>query len=450
MGSATRTGRASTGVLDSVVWGGAVDRDEETELQLGLSWLLRLRWGAVCGQLLTVLAARFAVAPDFSYPTLLTLIAFTAASNTCLMLWSPAAPHTWRLPVVLVVDVLVLMLMLAASGGASNPFTVFFLMHVALAALLLDAALAWAVVALTIHAFAALFFVPSPHIGHADHAPWSTHLVGMWVAYALAAGFIAHSVGRVSRAIRARDRRLADVASLAAQNERLATLSSFSANAAHELGSPLATIGLAAKELALAARRAAPGHELAADAELICREVARCRQILGDLSARAGESVGEMPVRTTPVRIVDELLRSMSPALLPHLHVVYDHATAKTSPIVAPVRALAQVLHNLVRNAFDAQDEAGVEAPITLRIRARARLCFHVLDRGAGFSAGVHARLGEPFVTTKAERGGLGLGIYLARAYAERTGGALRFHARPGGGADVELCLARDALRGDA
>ena len=69
-----------------------------------------------------------------------------------------------------------------------------------------------------------------------------------------------------------------------------------------------------------------------------------------------------------------------------------------------------------------------------------------VKDNGPGVKDDVAARVFEPFVTTKAHQGGLGLGIYLARAYAERTGGYLLFHARAGGGADVELCLARDAV----
>src|SRR5690606_17716055 len=244
-----------------------------------LSWLLKVRWGAVAGQLVALAFVRFVLALDLPYLPLLGLVAFTAVSNAALTFWGRPAADTCTLPVVLAVDGVVLTALLATSGGASNPFTVFFLVHVALAALLLEARLAWAIVSLTTIAFATLFFLPahSTTHHHHDHSAWSAHLVGMWVAYVLAAGFVAHFVGRVSRAIRERDRRLAEVAHLAAQNERLATLSSFSANAAHELGSPLATIGLASKELAIALRREAPDSALPADAELVCREVARCR-----------------------------------------------------------------------------------------------------------------------------------------------------------------------------
>lgn len=429
--------------------------EPDSELSLGLSWLVKLRWGAVGGQVLALGVARLVLAEDLPYGPLAGLVAFTAVSNAALSHWGRPGKTSWHLPAVLVLDVVILATMLAAAGGASNPFTVFFLVHVALAALLLEARRVWAVVALTIGAFAALFWVPSPQGGHHQHhvhpgdqGSMSAHLVGMWIAYVLSAVFVAYSVGRVSRAIRDRDRRLAQAASLAAQNERLATLSSFSANAAHELGTPLATIGLAAKELSIALRRGAEPHELLPDADLVCREVTRCRDILTDLSARAGESVGEMPIATTSARIVEGLIAGLSPTLAAHLEVSYADDQSREVSLVTPVGTLTQVLHNLLRNAFEAQEDANARGAIELHIAAREAVSFHVRDRGTGIADDVRAKLGEPFVTTKGERGGLGLGVYLARAYAERVGGSLRFHRRKGAGTDVELRLPRDVLRG--
>ncbi|MBK8170815.1 MAG: HAMP domain-containing histidine kinase [Sandaracinaceae bacterium] len=425
----------------------------ESDEQLGLDWLLRLRWGAVAGQSSALLFVAIVLGIDLPYASLLGLIAFTAVTNAILMLLPNRANERWRLPAVLVTDIAVLTLMLAKSGAAANPFTVFFLVHVALAALLLPPRLAWTLVLLTVVAFASLFFVaasssmhhePGMHHGHGGE--WSAHLIGMWVAYALSAAFVAHFVGKVSRAIRDHDRKLLAISKLAAQNERLATLSSFSANAAHELGSPLATIGLAAKEIALAIEHDGPKASLQSDAQLICREVARSREILAALSSRAGESVGEIPVRTTPRQIVQELMNVLPPQLHQHVRVRYANETVAASAVVAPVRTLTQMLHNLIRNAFDAQEDACVDSPIDLNVRLEEQLSFHILDRGAGLHDSIRARLGEPFVTTKSAHGGLGLGLYLAQAYAERTGGHLRFGAREGGGTDVELCMDRDAL----
>lgn len=200
MSVATRIGRldaatATSSALEAPGLAGQrnVDPRTDTEVQLGLSWLLKLRWGAVAGQLIALIVVRVLLGLDLPYVPLLGLVSFTAASNALLTLADRPATSTWRLPGVLTVDVAVLTAMLAASGGASNPFTVFFLVHVALAALLLEARLAWAVVALTVASFGALFLLPSQHLVFHEHGPWSTHLVGMWIAYVLAAGFVATS-----------------------------------------------------------------------------------------------------------------------------------------------------------------------------------------------------------------------------------------------------------------
>jgi len=420
--------------------------DANREEQPGLSWLVRLRWGAVLGQLLAIGLVRALLAVELPYLALIGVIVLTALTNGVLSALRPQRERSWHLAFVLGLDILLLTSLLALSGGASNPFTVFFLVHVALAALLLESWLAWGLVVLTVGAFGLLFLAPAGPMTLHMHGG-SAHVVGMWISYALAAAFVAHFVGKVSRALRDRDQRLARVTRLAQQNERLATLSSFSANAAHELGSPLATIGLAAKELALAIRRAERDDGLLHDAELVCREVARCRDILADLSARAGESIGEMPVRTSLRELMDEVRRTASPHVRGHLHVTFG-GDAERAEIVAPPRTLAQMLHNLVRNAFEAQEEHARDIPVELHVTSGDRICFHVCDRGPGIPAEVRARLGEPFVTTKGASGGLGLGIYLARSYAERTGGHVLFHAREGGGADVELCLPRDVIEG--
>jgi len=335
----------------------------------------------------------------------------------------------------------VLTIILLVAGGPNNPFSVFFLVHVALAALLLEARAAWGMVGLTVLAFASLYLLPSHSPAfHGEMHQWSLHLIGMWLAYALAAIFIAHFIGKVSRALRARERQLSEVQQIAVQNERLATLSSFSANAAHELATPLATIGLAAKELSHGLQDTSL-PQLQSDATLICEEIARCRTILADLSSRAGESIGEMPIRTTPARLIEELQLLLAPHQRLSLSIEFATPETAQQPIVAPQRTLAQILCNLIRNAFDAHEDSGREDIVILHIEAGNELCFQILDRGLGLTPDVQAQLGNPFITTKARRGGLGLGIYLAHSYAVRTGGHLTFHPRNGGGTEARLCL---------
>jgi two-component system sensor histidine kinase RegB len=416
---------------------------------LGLPFLVRLRWGALFGQIAALAVARFALGAHLPWGLLCCVLALGALTNALVTRVPRFARHEHAVPALLVVDVVSLTIVLGVSGGAANPFTVFFLVEVALASLLLPPRTSWALALLSIAGFGSLFLVGGPgEVGasHAHCAPWSQHLVGMWIAYALSASFVAHFVGRVSHAIRERDRQRAEIDHMAAQNERLATLSSFSANAAHELGTPLATIGLAAKELARAATQRELGSAVVSDAELIGREVARCRAILAELTSRAGESIGEMPVRTSPARVVSELRARLSRAISTELVVEFSGPQAEHSVVVAPACTLAQMLANLVRNAHDAHQEAGVDAPVRLRVDVDDRVGFHVLDEGGGLPASVEARLGEPFVTTKPGLGGLGLGIYLARTFADRVGGQLRFVRRPGGGTDAGLFLQCSAI----
>jgi two-component system sensor histidine kinase RegB len=463
-----------------------------------------MRWFGVLGQLGAVLVAWGILRADLPFALLLALIAASAVSNGALALHVGArtsaarpaalAPATTVVFGVLVVDVALLTAILLASGGPANPFTIFYAVHVAVAALLLRPALAWAMVALTTAGFGALFFLPAhPLSGRIPLWGWSLHLGGMWVSYALAAGFVASFVGRVAAAIRERDRARADADRLARQNERLATLTAFSAAAAHELGSPLGTIALAAAEAARRLERS-PGADPAVveDVALVRAEVARCRAILADIASRAGESTGEMPETLG----APELATALREALAPGARALVEVAVEPGAPAVrVPPRTAVRMVHNLVRNALDAHERAasgraareGV-APardardpdaavggagalggdpdpgtgafagagslprvlVTLRPGAAGRaLEVAVADRGPGMPAEVRARVGEPFLST-GPGGGLGLGLYLARSFAERLGGTLTLDDRPGGGTIARLRLPAAPVPGGA
>ncbi len=433
-------------------------------LELGTPWLVRLRWAALLVEVVALVVAKTVFDEAIPWAPVVGLLVMSAASNAALSRWQgagrarvvePQARTARWLPAVVVLDVSLLTGVLALTGGPMNPFSVFYVVYVALAGLLLEARRAWLVASVTIVAFATLFLVQPEethdHMMHhaTHHEAWSPHLVGMWVAYVLAAGFIAHFVGRLSSALRARERRLADVAQISAQNERLASLSSFSANAAHELGSPLGTIALAAGELRVALEAADPGGALAADASLVCREVARCRGILSDLSARAGETTGEMPSRTTPGAVVEASLGLLAAPVRGLVEVVREGADVHAAACFLTVRTLAQMVANLLRNAAEACEDGPLGATITLRVACGAgRVTFAVLDRGPGLPAAVAERIGEPFVTTRQDRGGLGLGLYLAATFARRSGGELTVLPRPGGGTEARLSLPRDAVGG--
>ncbi|HEY2513575.1 MAG TPA: histidine kinase dimerization/phospho-acceptor domain-containing protein, partial [Polyangiaceae bacterium] len=259
-----------------------------------LRWLLRLRWWAFAGQTGTVLATSLVLGIALPRAPLGVLLGATALSNVALGRWMRTAPvvSPRTVAAVLVLDTLSLGGLLYFTGGPSNPFSVLFLVQITVAALVLGLRYTAAVVALSVFAYAFLFFdnVPLPGMEHAHHAgtsAFSLHLQGMFVAFTLAASLIAYFVTRVSTALRERDLELAAAHRHAATNERLASLSTLAAGAAHELGTPLGTIAVASKELEREAMAIQGAEALQDDARLIRQEVDRCRDIVQRMGAGA-------------------------------------------------------------------------------------------------------------------------------------------------------------------
>ncbi|HEX3854978.1 MAG TPA: ATP-binding protein, partial [Polyangiaceae bacterium] len=303
------------------------------------------------------------------------------------------------------------------------------------------------VAALTSLAFGSLFVLPShtidPHAMHMHHGASAMHLQGMWLAYSLAAGFVVHFVSRVASALQAREQELFELQRSAVRHEKLASLSTLAAGAAHELGTPLATIALVARELEHALKRGTPLAELTRDAQLIRQEVERCREILQQMAARAGEGAGEMLAAVDLHGVEQSLSATLGVGAE---RVTFERVGALTE-LIAPKRLLVQVLANLVRNAIEAQAEAGAVQPVRVVSHVAAKsAAFEILDVGAGIPAHAVSRIGEPFFTTKPAGRGLGLGVFLARAFAERMGGDLTLAARPGGGTVARLTVPRDML----
>jgi len=423
-----------------------------TAPKIGLAWLVRLRWLAIAGQLaivgLTVLVLRVSL----SLSLVGALISITALSNLALTAWlRKGDPSTHALTGVLFLDVLTLTALLLTAGGPSNPFSVFYLVHVALAALLLAPRPAWLVAALTSLAFGSLFVLPShsidPHAMHMQHGASSMHLQGMWLAYSLAAGFVVHFVSRVASALQAREHELFELQRSAVRHEKLASLSTLAAGAAHELGTPLGTIALVAKELERGLEAGSSAEALIPDVRLIRQEVERCREILQQMAARAGEGAGEMLAKIS-VRGVEQDLSDALGARASQIAFERSGELDQFDELMAPKRLLVQVLANLVRNAFDAQAEAGNTEPVRVVTSVEAeRAAFEIFDAGPGIPAEASSRVGEPFFTTKAPGRGLGLGVFLARAFAEKMGGELTLSARPSGGTVARLSVPRDMLK---
>jgi two-component system sensor histidine kinase RegB len=400
---------------------------------INLSWLIKLRWGAIAGQVVTIAVVHALLGVALPLGALGLIMLLEALSNVAVSLWlrREREVREHNLVLLLALDVVFLTLLLHYTGGPSNPFNFLYLVHIALAAVVLRSGWTWALVSLAVLASGALFFWDAgDDDAHAQHMHF--HLPGMWVAFAVAAAFIVYFVTRVRRALAAREADLEAERRLAATNEKLAALATLAAGAAHELATPLGTIAVVARELE---RRASSSPADRDDVALIRGEVDRCRKILDRMAADAGERAGEGFREVT----LSTLLGAATAEVTAPVRVVVEPDGATT----LPVETLAQAIRGLVRNAHEASP-VGREVLVRGAVRA-GELRIEVEDGGAGMSPEVLARVGEPFFTTKAPGKGMGLGLFLTRTIAERLGGGLNITSRPGEGTRVTLRLPADA-----
>jgi two-component system sensor histidine kinase RegB len=403
-----------------------------------LSWLVRMRWGAVLGQLVTILVARFALDVALPLPPLLALVAVEALSNALLYARPPArAVRPSALGALMALDVVLLSGLLYFTGGPNNPFGFLFLVPISLATLILTAAWTWALVLLSLASTAVLFAWNRPlELGPSHAAHMTMHLRGMWVAFGVSAAFIVYFLRRIRRALARREAELAASRSLAARRERLASLATLAAGAAHELATPLSTIAVVARELERGLEAVAPPPGVVDDVRLVRAEVERCRAILQRLCVDAGQVMGEAFVSVRVEELVARALAGLEPR--PEIRADLVPGVAGLA-LAVPVRAVEQALHGVLKNAQDATPEGRTVTFAVARVEDRVE--FTVSDRGAGMPPEVLARVGEPFFTTKPAGRGMGLGLFLARTVVERLGGALVLDSAPREGTTARLAV---------
>jgi two-component system sensor histidine kinase RegB len=417
--------------------------------QINLSWLVRLRWGAILGQSAVIAYTRGSLGILLPLPELGCVLALETLANLGFMAWLSRRPAVSEPAIAasLAIDVCCFTALLYLTGGPMNPFSFLYLVHIALAALVLRQRWAWALVLLSLAANGSLFLahVPlpmDPHAGHAGHdhhamhggagEPLDMHLRGMWVAFAVAAAFIVYFIHRVTAALRAREAELELARQRSARTEKLAAMATLAAGAAHELGTPLATIAVVAKEL----ERKGLSGEAGADVRLVREQVDRCRDILRQMAGGAGESAGEMVI---PARLEEIVEASLEGLPSPERVKPEWEPGARDAKVVVPLHAVAQALRNLIKNGMDATAGAG---DVILRVASGQGGCtFEVRDGGAGMSPEVLARAAEPFYTTKEPGKGMGLGLFLSRSVVDLLGGTLDIQSNPGGGTRVVMRL---------
>ena len=371
------------------------------------------------------------------------IVGVAAGSNLLLQGWiARGQPGSERLmAAVLLLDVGLLTLLLNQLGGTGSPFSALYLVQVTLASVVLGKRWTWVLAAAAVAGYGSLFLI-FPRVqkqsGHAmEHFPG--HLEGMWVALSLTAILIAYFVGRISSELKKRDQAIVGLERRAALNEKLASLSTLAAGAAHELGTPLSTIALISKELARTATTL-PSPLFLEDVEAIRREVDRCRDILQQMSASAGQAVGEWVEHISLPQLIERVWSALPEAHRPRIDLKND---CRLETLKLPVRTFVQTLVNLIRNAL----EAGPGTVTLSVVQSDLNLEWCVEDRGVGMSKEMVERVGEPFLTTRSPGKGLGLGVFLSRAVVDRMGGSLRIESTWGVGTRALIALPLESVQ---
>lgn len=406
-----------------------------------LPWLIRLRVTTALLDLAVVITAMVLPYADFPLRHAVVVVALAGLANAAIAVGLSrhrSLPPT-AIVVALLFDVMLLAELLDLTGGPFNPFAVIFAAHVALAAVAAGRGASWLVAGATVSAYGTLLYWHTIEGAEAHHRinDFPTHLFTMWVTASTVAELAAYFAVQASNAVEVMRLR-------ATKSERLVSLTTLAAGAAHELSTPLGTIAVAARELERAAASGAALPALMDDARLIRSEVDRCQHILDQMSGRAGGSAGDLPETIDLAAAVADV-RGHLPA--DRMARVIVEATGDAALVHVSRAGLRHTLSSLLSNAFDAS--TGRE-PVRVTVHAdgaarSARL--EVRDRGPAMSAEVLARAGEPFFTTKDAGRGLGLGLFLARVFAERSGGTLSIAAGQGTAVVLELPLHGEAAR---
>jgi len=395
--------------------------------------LLSLRWVSIVGQIAaiaaTVLLLELALPLQSIALVIIAQIAFNLISYVRLL--RAASITSVELLAQLLVDVAALTLIVYFAGGSSNPMVTLYLPLIAIAAAILPAGFAAGVAAASIAGYSLLFGVHTHvHIHDTDQAI-RIHLIGMWLTFVFSALIISWFVARMTSTLRARDAALAAAREAALRNERVVALGNLAAGAAHELGTPLATMAVLSGELA---RHRDLPDEVREDAQLLVEQVQECKRIITHLAARAGSSRAEAAQAVALdawVQAMAQRWQAQRPLVEPRMNVDGE----RPGPRIVPDATLEQAILNLFNNAADV-------SPNEVEIDARwdrNLLEIDVLDRGPGIPDDLARKLGHETVTTRSD--GHGIGLVLAFAAIERSGGSLAFSPRLGGGTRAHVRL---------
>ena len=333
----------------------------------------------------------------------------------------------------LTADVLALTGILYFTGGATNPFAWIFLIPLIIAATVLSTRATWLMAALTTSCYSLLMFFHQPWTGggHMHHDDTFTqHVFGMWFGFVLSAALIAWFVVGMANTLRKRDQMLAEAREQALRDEQLVALGTLATGAAHELGTPLATMAIVTREL----ERADVPEAMKRKLSILRDQVGRCKRALSVISASAGEARAESGSLIQVELFLNKVISEWQSQRL-QADVEMQLAGGPASAQIVDEYTLHQSLINLLNNAADVSSESLVFKSFW----DEDRLEIDILDRGPGLHPNTIASLGQQ--KTSQKEYGMGLGLFLTHATIQRQGGNIALFDRVGGGTCTRIQL---------
>ncbi|NJO35371.1 MAG: ActS/PrrB/RegB family redox-sensitive histidine kinase [Rhodospirillales bacterium] len=433
-------------------------RVEGSQSRLRLLTAVRLRWFGVVGQLLTVCYVYFFLGFQFAIGICLALIALTAWLNVFLRMRYSTRTRlsTTFATALLAYDIVQLAALLYLTGGIENPFVFLIVAPVTVSAATLPPrnTIALGVLAACVTSLLVYFYRPLPwYSGGGSELP-TLYNLGVLASVLAGMVFLALYVWRLAKEARQMTEALAATEMVLAREQQLHALDGLAAAAAHELGTPLSTIAVVAKELA---REAPKDGSFADDIALLQSQAERCREILKKLT-RGPQEPDPLHARISVRELIEEAAapyRGFNTEIAISACAEPDNnASATAEPVGQRRPGVIYGLANLVENAVDFA-ERRVEITATWTARD---VVITIADDGRGIPLPVLETLGEPYITTRPARhpgqgtdgepSGMGLGFFIAKTLLDRSGAtvALENRAAPATGAIARVSWPREAF----